>query len=73
MQSVGLIAPGGPPTVPSGCLGPLATVGGGIDYGHFEKLPFRPIAALCLKFYHRNINYMPAVKFFACLDLERKF
>ncbi len=24
------------------------------------------------KFYPRNINYMPAIKFFACLDFERK-
>jgi len=33
---------------------------------------FCPISALCSKFYPRNINYMPAVKFFACLDLEQK-
>jgi len=30
------------------------------------------ISALCSKFYPRNINYMPAVKFFAGLDLEQK-
>ena len=41
------------------------------------KLPFRsltPFAYLTdifvmLKFYPRDINYMPVVKFFACLDL----
>jgi hypothetical protein len=26
----------------------------------------------CERFYPRNINYMPVVKFLACLDLERK-
>jgi hypothetical protein len=31
-----------------------------------------PISALCSKFYPRNISYMPAVKFIACLELERK-
>ncbi len=33
---------------------------------------FRPGSSLRSKFYPRNINYMSAVKFFACLDLERK-
>jgi len=37
-----------------------------------QKRSFRPISALCSKFYPRNIMYMPAVKFFACLELERK-
>ena len=36
------------------------------------KVSFHLISALCLKFYPRNIIYMPVVKFFACLDLERK-
>jgi hypothetical protein len=36
------------------------------------KRPFRSTSTLCLKFYPRNIDYMPAVKFFACLDFERK-
>jgi hypothetical protein len=31
--------------------------------GYLEKLSFRPISALCAKFYPRNIMYMPAVKF----------
>ncbi|MEE4314068.1 MAG: hypothetical protein V2J11_06195, partial [Desulfofustis sp.] len=38
----------------------------------FAKPSFRPNSALCSKFYPRNIMYMPAVKFFACLDFERK-
>jgi hypothetical protein len=29
------------------------------------------ITGLCEKFYPRNINHMPAVKFFACLDLDQ--
>ncbi len=33
---------------------------------------FRPISALYNKIYPRNINYMPVVNFFVCLDLERK-
>ncbi len=37
-----------------------------------QKRSFCPISTLCSKFYPRNINYMPAVKFFACLDLEQK-
>ena len=37
-----------------------------------QKRFFRPISALCERFYPRNINYMPVVKFFACLDLEQK-
>jgi hypothetical protein len=36
------------------------------------KWSFHPNSALCSKFYPRNISYMPAVKFFACLDFERK-
>jgi hypothetical protein len=31
-----------------------------------------PISALCSKNNPRNINYIPAVIFFACLDLEQK-
>ena len=31
-----------------------------------------PKPALCSKNYPRNINQMPAVIFFACLDLEQK-
>jgi hypothetical protein len=38
----------------------------------FAKQSFRPNSALCSKFYPRNIMYMPAGKFFACLDFERK-
>jgi ABC-type amino acid transport substrate-binding protein len=30
-----------------------------------------PISALCSKFYPRNITCMPAVKFFASLDLDQ--
>ncbi|MBW2199739.1 MAG: bifunctional folylpolyglutamate synthase/dihydrofolate synthase [Deltaproteobacteria bacterium] len=37
-----------------------------------QKRSFCPISALCSKFYPRNINYMPAVKFFAGLDLKQK-
>ena len=37
-----------------------------------KKRSFCPISALCSKYYPRNINYMPAVKFFAGLDLEQK-
>ncbi len=40
--------------------------------GNLEKLYLRPTSALCSKFYPRNINSMPVVKFFACLDFERK-
>ena len=36
-----------------------------------HKRLFCPISALYSKFYPRNINYMPAVKFFACLDLDQ--
>ncbi|TBV81477.1 MAG: hypothetical protein EYX74_04215 [Desulfobulbaceae bacterium] len=42
-----------------------------ISFGHLEKLLFRPISALCSKNYPRNINHIPAVFFFACLDLEQ--
>mgnify|MGYP001819221722 CR=1 FL=1 len=38
----------------------------------FAKRSFRPNSALCSKFYPRYINYMPVVKFLACLDFERK-
>jgi hypothetical protein len=38
----------------------------------FAKRSLRPNSALCSKFYPRNINYMPVVKFLACLDFERK-
>jgi hypothetical protein len=37
-----------------------------------HKWFFCPISALCSKNNPRNINYMPAVIFFACLDLEQK-
>jgi hypothetical protein len=42
------------------------------DYRASCKMIFSPNLFVMLKFYPRNINYMPAVKFFACLDLERK-
>jgi hypothetical protein len=35
-------------------------------------MSFRPISALYEKIYPWNINYMPAVNFLVCLDLERK-
>jgi hypothetical protein len=35
-----------------------------------QKWPICPISVLCEKFYPRNINHMPAVKFFARLDLD---
>jgi hypothetical protein len=35
-----------------------------------HKWSFYPTSALCLKNNPRNINYMPAVIFFACLDFE---
>ncbi|HSL41383.1 MAG TPA: hypothetical protein VK857_13495, partial [Desulforhopalus sp.] len=38
----------------------------------FAKQSFRPTSALYSKFYPWNINHMPVVKFFACLDFERK-
>jgi hypothetical protein len=37
-----------------------------------HKWSFCPISTLCSKNNPRNINYMPAVIFFACLDLEQK-
>jgi hypothetical protein len=37
-----------------------------------HKWSFCPISALCSKNNPRNINYMPVVIFFACLDLEQK-
>jgi hypothetical protein len=33
---------------------------------------FSPISTLCSIINPRNINYMPAVIFFACLDFEQK-
>jgi len=39
---------------------------------YIQKRSFCPISALYSKYYPRNINYMPAVKFFAGLDLEQK-
>ncbi len=36
-----------------------------------HKWPIFPISALCEKFYPRNINHMPAAKFFARLDLDQ--
>ena len=41
------------------------------DFVPLWKRSFFPIPALCSEFYLWNINYMPAVKFFACLDLEQ--
>ena len=37
-----------------------------------HKWSFCPISALCSKNNPRNIKHMPAVIFFACLDLEQK-
>ena len=37
-----------------------------------HKWSFCPISALCEKNNPRNIKHMPAVIFFACLDLEQK-
>jgi hypothetical protein len=37
-----------------------------------HKWSFCPISALCSKNNSRNIKYMPAVIFFACLDFEQK-
>jgi hypothetical protein len=36
-----------------------------------KNIPFRPISASDSKFNPRNIPYIPAVKFFAFLELER--
>jgi len=41
-------------------------------HGYFEKLSFRPISSLSEKFYPRNINYIPVVKFSRQLDIELK-
>ncbi|VTR64098.1 conserved hypothetical protein [Desulfosarcina cetonica] len=38
-----------------------------------QKWPICPISVFREKFYPRNINYMPAVKFFARLDLDQIF
>jgi hypothetical protein len=40
--------------------------------GYLEKWSFCPSSALLKKFYPRNINYMPAVKFSSRLDHEQK-
>jgi hypothetical protein len=45
----------------------------GSAYGHLEKLPFHPISVRYQKFYPLNIKYIPALKFFACHGLERKY
>jgi hypothetical protein len=37
-----------------------------------HKWSFCPISVLCSKNNPLNIHYMPAVIFFACLDLEQK-
>ncbi len=37
-----------------------------------DLMYFCPISALYEKIYPRNINYMPVVNFFVCLDLEQK-
>ncbi|OPX41260.1 MAG: hypothetical protein B1H13_03055 [Desulfobacteraceae bacterium 4484_190.3] len=34
-------------------------------------MPFSPNSALYSKNYPRNINYIPAVIFFVCLDFEK--
>jgi hypothetical protein len=44
----------------------------GLITGYLEKLSFCPISSLCSKNYPRHIQYMPAVIFFACLDLAQK-
>ena len=41
-------------------------------YESVDLLCFRPISALYEKNNPRNIDYMPPVIFFICLDLERK-
>jgi hypothetical protein len=41
------------------------------DLVPIQKWPICPISALHEKFNPRNINHMPAVKFFARLDLEQ--
>ena len=41
-------------------------------YEPFAKHSFRPNSALCSKFYPRNINHIPVVKFLAWFDFERK-
>ncbi len=43
-----------------------------VMYEPVDLRPFRPISLLHEKFYPRNINHIPVVKFFVCLDLERK-
>jgi hypothetical protein len=40
--------------------------------GYLEKLSFCPISSLCSINYPRHIQDMPAVIFFACLDLAQK-
>jgi hypothetical protein len=47
--------------------------GGGMCNGYPEKLLFRSIFVSLPKIFARNINYMPVAKFFAPLDLKRKF
>ncbi len=41
-------------------------------YEPVDLIPFCPISSLNEKLYPRNINYMPAVKFLICLDIEQK-
>jgi hypothetical protein len=48
-------------------------VSDGYSLVSIHKWSFCPISALCSKNNPRNINYMPVVIFFACLDLEQKF
>jgi len=38
-------------------------------YEPVDLMYFRPISSLYEKFYPRNINYMPVVKFFVCLGV----
>ena len=41
-------------------------------YEPLAKLSFCPTSGFCYEFYPWNINYMPVVKFFGCLDFEQK-
>ncbi len=41
-------------------------------YEPVDLMYFHPISSLYEKFYPRNINYIPVVKFFVCLDIEQK-
>ncbi len=41
-------------------------------YEPVDLMPFCPISSLNEKLYPQNINYMPAVNFSICLDIEQK-